>query len=176
MTQHVLEMRGPKQNRVAISYEQMLKFHGGPHPGGVAVAFKVLETAFPLVSPGEPPERARIQVVVGVDGPGVVDGLECATRAFSRQRAIIDRGAKKGQPVCGEHFYFEVHHKGTSVSLWLKDGTLTGEFLALASKTSGGLASAAEVARFDALRHEMAERVMTSPASDLFEIGPVVHG
>ena len=28
----------------------------------------------------------------------------------------------------------------------------------------------------DALVAEMAERVMTSPASDLFEIGPVVHG
>lgn len=171
---HVLKMRGSKQNPVAISYEQMLTFHGGPHPGGVAVAYKVLETAFPLISPDGPPERSAIQVAIGVDGPGVVDGLECATRAFSRQRAVLDHGAKKGQAVCGEHFWFEIRHKGTSVSLWLKEGTLTSEFLALAAKAAGGLASDAEVARFDALRHEMADRVLASPAADLFEIGPVV--
>lgn len=175
MTQHVLKMRGSKQDTVAISFEQMLRYHGGAHPGGVAVAFKVLEAAFPLVSHGEMPERDRIQLVVGVDGPGVVDGLECATRAFSRQRAIIERGARKGQAVCGEHFYFEVRHKGATVSLWLKEGTLTSEFLALAHKTSGGLASEAEVARFDVLRHEMADRVIAAPPAELFEIGPVVR-
>ncbi len=166
--QHVLHLRESKR-QVAISYDLMLKYHGEAHPGGVAVAFKVLEAAFARLCPNDLPERNRIRLVVGINAPGVVDGLECATRAFSRYRAIIDTRADKGQLVCGERFYFEVHHKGAAVCMWLKDGTIDAEFLSLIGKQAGGTASPADVARLTVLRDEMARKVLSSPATDLFE-------
>jgi hypothetical protein len=169
---YVLKMRGSTKD-VTITYEQMLAYHGQKHPGGVAVAFKALETALARLCPDGLPERDRIRLVVGVDGPGVVDGFECATRAFSRFRAVLDRSIRKGEAVCGEHFYFEVHYKGAGVALALKDGTLGAEFQALAAKHSSGTATPTEKASFDAMRRELADRVIATSGADLFDIAEV---
>ena len=42
---------------ITFSFDDMLKYHGPGSPGGVAVAFKVLQRAFEVLSPGEPPAR-----------------------------------------------------------------------------------------------------------------------
>jgi hypothetical protein len=42
---------------IAISFDDLLKYHGRSSITGVAHAFKAMERAFPLLSPGEPPDR-----------------------------------------------------------------------------------------------------------------------
>ena len=48
---------------IAYSFEDLLKYHGPGSPGGVAHAFKVMERAFGLLSPDEPPQRPRARAL-----------------------------------------------------------------------------------------------------------------
>jgi hypothetical protein len=162
-------MRGSTRDH-AISYEQMLTFHGQAHAGGVAVAYRVVEAALSRLAPGEVPERDRIRIVSGVDGPGIIDGLEFLTRAFTRNRGFVDRRVTKGALVLGERFSFEVHYKGKAVSVAVKDGVFTPDFLALAAKHAGKTASDAEKAQFVTARAALAAKVMAANVTDLFDI------
>ena len=65
---------------IAYSFEDLLKYHGPGSPGGVAHAFKVMERAFGLLSPDEPPQRREIAVRTSFGGPGARDGFEAVTR------------------------------------------------------------------------------------------------
>ena len=44
---------------IAYAYEDLMRYHGTGSPAGVAIAFKVLERALPLLSPGAPLRAAR---------------------------------------------------------------------------------------------------------------------
>ena len=55
---------------ITFSFDDMLKYHGPGSPGGVAVAFKALQRAFEVLSPGEPPARRSIVVRTPFRGPG----------------------------------------------------------------------------------------------------------
>ena len=68
---------------ITFSFDDMLKYHGPGSPGGVAVAFKALQRAFEVLSPGEPPARRSIVVRTPFRGPGARDGFEAVTRAVS---------------------------------------------------------------------------------------------
>lgn len=166
---HVLTMRGSTRDH-AISYEQMLTFHGQAHAGGVAIAYRVIETALARLAPNEVPERDRIRLISGVDGPGIIDGLEFLTRAFTRNRGFVDRRMEKGALVLGERFYFEVHYKGRAVSVAVKDGVFAADFLALAELHAGRIATAQDKERFVAARAALADKVMAANAADLFDI------
>jgi hypothetical protein len=59
---------------IGFSYDDMLRYHGGGSPGGVAHAFKVLELTLPLLADGTPPERREITIETSFGGPGARDG------------------------------------------------------------------------------------------------------
>ena len=46
---------------LSFSIEDLMRFHGGGSPGGVAHAYKVLERALPLLSPDGVVERREIR-------------------------------------------------------------------------------------------------------------------
>jgi hypothetical protein len=75
---------------LAFSFEDMLRYHGGGSPGGVAHAFKVLERALPLLDPDGPCERREIVVETAFGGPGARDAFELVTRALTGDRYRID--------------------------------------------------------------------------------------
>src|SRR4051794_32773896 len=75
---------------LAFSYDEVLKYHGGGSPGGVAIAFKALECALPLLEAAAPPERREVTVDTPFTGPGARDAFECVIRAVSGERYWID--------------------------------------------------------------------------------------
>ena len=79
---------------IAYSFEDMMKYHGPGSPGGVAQAFKVMERAFPVLSPDEPPQRREISIRTSFGGPGARDGFEAVTRALTGDRYTVDAGAR----------------------------------------------------------------------------------
>jgi hypothetical protein len=153
---------------IAYSFDEMLKYHGGGSPGGVAVAFKVLERACALLSPDGPPPRREITVRTAFGGPGARDGIEVVTRAVTGERFTQDpelARPERGREI--ERFVFEVGLGERSVTLLLREGFVVPEFIDLARKDGR---SEEEDARLEVLKDELAARVMGAPATDVFDV------
>ncbi|QDR82408.1 hypothetical protein [Sporomusa termitida] len=164
------------QDVLAITFQDMVKYHGREFIGGVALAFKLLELAFSQLSPAEPPAREKFAILIGVQGPGIIDGLEMVTRAKSRAAMLVDpqtastKAAPDAADGCGGRYYFEItyHHRQRIYSL--KHGLLPAEFITLAYKTHDGTLTAAEATRLALLKEEIAGFLLSRPAAALFDV------
>jgi hypothetical protein len=153
---------------IAYSFDDMLKYHGPGSPGGVAVAFKVLQQACALLSPDGPPPRREFTVRTAFGGPGARDGFEAVTRAVTGERFTQDpelARPERGREI--ERFVFEVSLGERSVTLLLREGFVTAEFVDLARKDGR---SEQEDAHLDVLKGELAARVMGAAAADVFDV------
>jgi hypothetical protein len=154
--------------RIAFGLDDLMRYHGGGAPGGVAHAFKVLERALPLLSPGEPPERCEISVRTAFGGPGVRDAFELVTRAVTGGRYVLDPAlARPERGRAMERFVFELAHRGRRVTLAVRQGFVTDEFIDLARTDPR---SEEQERRLDRLKREMADRVMATPAVDVYDV------
>jgi hypothetical protein len=145
-----------------------MRYHGPGSPGGVANAFKVLQRAIEVLSPDEAPQRRNIVVRTAFRGPGARDGFEAVTRAVTEGRYTVDRTllrADRGRLL--EDFVFEVGLGGSPVTLLLRDGFVTEEFIDLARTEAR---TEAQERRLDELKAQLAQRVMATPAADVYEL------
>ncbi len=153
---------------VDFSFEEMMKYHGPGSPGGVAHAFKVMERAWPVLDSGAPPERREIMVRTAFGGPGARDAFEHVTRAVTEERYVVD--SRLERPERGrtlERFVFRLGYRDRAVTLAVREGYVTDEFIALARKEGR---TAEETARLNALKREMASRVMAVSAEDVYDV------
>jgi len=153
---------------IAYSFDDMMKYHGPGSPGGVAVAFKVLQRACALLSPDGPPPRREIAVRTAFGGPGARDGIEAVTRAVSGERFTLDPDLarpERGREV--ERFVFVIGLGERSVTLLLREGFVVPEFIDLARKDGR---SEQEDARLEVLKAELAQHVMEAAATDVFDV------
>jgi hypothetical protein len=153
---------------IEFAFADLMKYHGPGSPGGVAHAFKVMERAFALVAPGGPPQRRQITVRTAFRGPGARDGFELVTRAVTQDRFTIDLALER--PERGrthERFVFEVGLGGRAVTLLLRDGFVTEEFIDLARTPDP---TEEQQARLTLLKREMAELVMATDAPDVYDV------
>lgn len=151
---------------IAFSFDDMLRYHGGGSPGGVAHAFKVLERALPLLEADGAPERREITIETAFGGPGARDAFELVTRAVTDERYVVDPAL--AQPHLGraaERFVFRLGYRDRTVTLALRGGFVTEEFIDLARKESR---TANEEDHLDALKLEMADLVMSRAAADVY--------
>ena len=153
---------------LTFTYDDMMRFHGGHSPGGVAMAFKVMQRAFGVLSPDGPPQRRAIRVDTAFRGPGARDGFEAVTRAVSDGRYIVDRSLVR--PDLGslrEDFVFVVHIGDRSATLLLRDGFVTDEFIELARTENR---TEAQERRLDELKGQLAQQVMAVPAAEVYDV------
>jgi hypothetical protein len=151
-----------------FSFADMLRYAGPHSPGGVANAFKVLQRAFGVLSPGRPPQRRSVVVRTAFRGPGARDGFEAVTRAVTDDRYTVDLGLarpKRGRLL--QSFVFEVGIGGHCAILLLRDGFVTEEFIDLAGKSDR---DEAEETRLDELKAELARRVLAAPAGEVYDV------
>ena len=154
--------------RIRFSFEDVLRYHGPGSPGGAAIGFKVLERALPLLDPRGPCERREIVVETAFGGPGARDAFELVTRAVTGDRFRVD--AALARPERGralERFVFRLGYRDRRATLVLRDGFVTDEFIDLARTEDR---SADQERRLDALKLELAERVMARPAGEVFDV------
>ena len=150
---------------ISISFDDLLKYHGRSSIAGVAHAFKAMERAFPLLSPGEPPERYDITVESGFPGGGARDAFEMVTRAVTGDRyRLASESAAAEAP--GGHFFFRLGYRGTVVDLVARAGLVPEEFLQLACREAP---TPAEAVRAQQLKEEMAERLLSLPADEVYD-------
>jgi hypothetical protein len=157
---------------VSFSFDEMLNYHGGGSPGGVAHAFKVLERALPLLDPAGLVERRAILIETSFGGPGARDAFELVTRAVSDARYIVDPSLT--QPAHGrarERFVFRLGYADRAATLTLRPGFVTEGFIALTRQDSR---TSAEDQRLTSMKADMAARVMSAAATEVYDVVPVV--
>lgn len=166
MTELVVNDQG---DPISIAFDDLLKYHGRSSIAGVAHAFKAMERAFPLLSPAQPPERSDIIVESGFPGGGARDAFEMVTRAVTgdRYRPASDP-APAGAPVApGGHFYFRLGYRGAVVELTARAALVPDDFVEVACRENP---SPAEAARAQRLKEEMAERLLSLPADEVYDV------
>ena len=152
---------------IAFSFADVMSYHGHSSPGGVAHAFKVLQRGLPLLEPDGAPERREIAVRTAFAGPGARDAFECVLRAVTEDRYVVDASLER--PDLGPtraRFIFRLAYRERVATLTLRDGFVTREFLELAGQDER--APEAE-ARLTLLKRQMAERVMSASAADVYD-------
>lgn len=153
---------------IAFSYEDMMRYHGPGSPGGVAHAFKVLERALPLLDPELPCERREIVVDTAFGGPGARDAFELVTRAVTGDRFRVDTAlARPERGRALERFVFRLRYREREVTLVLREGFVTEEFIDLARADAR---SDDQEQRLDLLKGEMAARVMARAADEVYDV------
>jgi hypothetical protein len=153
--------------RLSFSFADMLNFHGGGSPGGVAHAFKVLERALPLVAGDRLAERREIVIDTSFGGPGARDGFELVTRAVSDGRFVLEPSLARPQHgTARERFVFRVSYRDQAVVLALRPGFVSDEFIEMAGRE---IADPEEAERFAAMKAEMSAVVMAAAAAQVYE-------
>jgi hypothetical protein len=154
---------------LAYSFDDMIRYHGTGSPAGVAIGFKVLERALPVLARGAPCERRAISIETAFGGPGARDAFELATRAVSDGRFSVDAALRRPErgPAL-ERFVFRLAHRGRDVTLMLRPGFVTDEFAGLAFAATR---TPDEEARLGVLKRELAARVLAVAAEELFDAG-----
>lgn len=151
-----------------FSFADMLRYAGPYSPAGVATAFKVMQRAFAVLSPDGPPQRRATVVRTAFRGPGARDGFEAVTRAVSEGRYSVDRSLLRADrgPLL-EDFVFQVGMGGRTVTLLLRHGFVTEEFIDLARTQDR---TPEQERRLDALKTVLAQRIMAAPAEDVYDV------
>jgi hypothetical protein len=153
---------------IAFAFEDMMRYHGPGSPGGVAHAYKVMERAFPLLDPEAPPERRELRIETPFGGPGARDAFELVTRAVTGERYVLDPSlARTARGRTLERFVFRLTYRGRTVTLLIRDGFVSDEFIDLARRDER---SPEEEARLDVLKAEMAQRLMGSAAAEVYDV------
>jgi hypothetical protein len=151
-----------------FSFADILCYAGPYSPAGVANAFKVMQRAFTLLSPNQPPQRRSIIVHTAFRGPGARDGFEAVTRAVTDDRYTVDLAlARPDRGRLLQSFVFRIAIGDRAATLLLRQGFVTGEFIDLADKPDR---THAEETRLDGLKTQLAQRVLAAPAEDVYEI------
>ena len=153
---------------LTFTFDDMMRFHGGHSPAGVAMAFKVMQRAFAVLSPGGPPERRSISVRTAFRGPGARDGFEAVTRAVCDGRYVVDRALVRADlGRLREDFVFTVSIGDRAATLVLRDGFVTDEFVDLARAENR---TDQQERRLDELKAQLARAVMAAPADEIYDV------
>ena len=153
---------------IAFSFDEMLRYSGPGSPGGVALGFKLMERAFSLLDPDGALERREVIITSAFRGPGVRDACELVTRGLTDGRYVVDPAVER--PERGhtlETFAFRIGYRGRNLSLLVRDGAVTDEFVALAQKPD---LTRDELELFTAMKQELADRLMGTAAVEVFDV------
>ena len=156
------------RRELTFGFEDMNRYHGGGSPAGVATAFKVLQRAFAVLSPDLPPNRRSVLIRTAFRGPGARDGFEAVTRAVSDDRFAVDRAlVRQDLGRLREDFVFAVGIGGACVTMALRDGFVTEEFIDLARTPDR---TADQESRLDVLKAQLAQTLLSAPADQLYDV------
>ena len=153
---------------ISIAFDDLLKYHGRSSIAGVAHAFKAMERAFAVLSPGEPPERHDITVGSGFPGGGARDAFEMVTRAVTgdRYQLVSKPPGVEAPEAPGGHFFFRLGYRGAVVDLVARPDLVPEEFVEVACRDAP---TPAEAVRAQELKEEMAKRLVNLPADEVYD-------
>lgn len=156
-----------RQGSKTLSYDDAITYHGRFHRAGVALGWKFLQASMDALGISELP-RFRTTLIVGATPPGVIDCLEFVTRAFSRQRAIVDPGFGDGPCICGGTLSFAIKTDAGTVSASVRENVIPGDFSQTARRIGAGICAAEEEEAWRKRSSVLASEFMATGAEELF--------
>jgi hypothetical protein len=127
----------------------------------------VLQRALALLDPDGPCERREIVIETAFGGPGARDAFEMVTRAVTGGRFRVDPAlARPERGRALEAFVFRLGYRDRSATLAVREGFVTDEFIDLARTQDR---DADQERRLDALKREMADRVLAHAAREVYD-------
>ncbi|WP_018751647.1 FmdE family protein [Paenibacillus sanguinis] len=165
------------QEILILTYEDLCKYHGGGALMALAVGFRMQQTAFAELYPGEVPQRRSFSIRSGHAGPGFRDAFEYVTRAYTRGAYMIDTSEPEGQydPYREQSYAFTVTgDNGRAVQLILRPDFLPKAFFDYMKQGRDGRMTVKDDEAFADLRLELSERALALPASELLIVRRLV--
>jgi hypothetical protein len=155
--------------RVAIAFDDILKYHGRHSIGGVAHGFKVMERAFDVLAPEQPLDRYEVTIETAFPGPGARDAFEFVVHAVTggRYTLVPELDAPDAVQAPTGRYCFRMGYQGETVELALKEGFVHEEFIALAR---AGARTEDDKARLKRLKQEMTDRLLARPANEVYDV------
>lgn len=156
---------------LSFDISMLMAYHGGGFPGGVVHGLKAMQAGFAALGAGPLPRR-EIQVLTAFTGPGGRDAVECVTRAHTDGRYQVDR-ALGGKDVISDlpgPYLWRFTLGDQTVEVTIRPGHVLPEFVALGATTAR---DQAQDSRLEALKREMAARLLPMPAQEIYSVRPV---
>lgn len=161
-----------------FTYEEVLTYHGGEMPGGVALAFRMLQWVFNNVLKTIPEKgQCGFYSGLGENGRGIIDTTTLLLGVKAHESLRLDKSYSldKTGPVApgGGRYYFECSYGDTLVQLAVKDGAIPEEFFRYSfemhrKRNAGEPISEAETAHLQKLRQELSFDILAAEGKDLF--------
>ncbi len=164
---HTVEVQ-EQGTAVAFSFPEMLRYSGPHSPGGVALGLKMMERAFALLEPDGLVERREVVVETAFRGPGARDACELVTRGLTEGRYLVDSALER--PDRGHTlrtFCFRVSYRGRAVSLVLREGFVSDEFVKLAQSPD---LNSEDQKHFATMKQALADQLTATNAADVFDV------
>lgn len=163
---------------LTFSYEELLTHHGGAMPGGVALAFRMLQWIFDEVL-HRIPERGHCTFYSGLgeNGRGIIDTVTLVLGVIEKESLHLEKTYSLHQPgpvaPGGGKYYFEFSDQNTQVRLAVKDGAIPEEFFRCSAemhrkRSAGEVISQAEIDHLQQLRNDLSKTILAANSSDLF--------
>lgn len=163
---------------ISYTYEELLAHHGGAMPGGVALAFRMLQWVFDEVL-HESPERGHCEFYSGLgeNGRGIIDTVTKVLGVAEHKSLRLDKSYSldKTGPFApgGGRYYFECGCGDKLLKLAVKDGAIPEEFFRCSAemhrkRSSGEVITQAETDHLQQLRIDLSETILAADSSDLF--------
>jgi hypothetical protein len=151
-----------------FSYTDLLCYAGPHSPGGVAGGFKMMQRAFAALSPNQPPQRRSIVIRTAFEERGARDAFEAVTRVVTDGRFTVDPALTRPDrgPLL-QGFVYQVLVTGRTATLLLRPGFISAEYADLSGMAER---TQAEEAQLDQLKAELAQRMLTAAAEDIYEL------
>ncbi len=155
---------------VAISYEELVKYHDKNHWGGVALAWKIIQLAMEILNDGKALNRDLVRIRTGLNPPGLLDGFEYLTRVVTRQRLVYDPSLNQGPTSPFGSFCFVVGYGKKRLGLQLKEGILPADFASLGRTCQAGLGSDDDKNRWITIKHSLGDIILEKNPRELLDI------
>lgn len=163
-----------------LTYDEILENHGGEMPGGVALAFRMLQWVFEDVLKTIPVHgECAFYSGLGENGRGIIDTAKQVLGVAQGESLRLDKEYsldKKGPAAPGGgRYYFEIGSGEKLVKLAVRDGAIPEEFFEYSAgihkkRNAGKTISEEEIAHLQKLRVELSLAILDAKSEDLFKL------
>ena len=165
-------------NVLTFTYEELLAHHGGAMPGGVALAFRMLQWVFDEILQ-EIPEKGccRFYSGLGENGRGIIDTVVNVLGVVPHESLRLDKeySLDKTGPFApgGGRYYFECGCKETLIKLAVKDDAIPEEFFRCSAemhrkRQAEETITKEEIDHLQKLRIDLSKTILSADSNNLF--------
>jgi hypothetical protein len=162
---------------VAVSRKDLLRFTGPTQVIASALMFRVFRRAVADLSAEIPPSRMDVHVLTACPLQGILDCIDCVTRARTLDdgRLTVDPGAgpDSAPAALQGRFYFEIGINGRWRGYWPDSGIFNQEFRDRVTRFEEGACSSAEAAAYQTWKQGMAARILGASEDELLHVQDV---